>query len=130
MTDSRNAIGQQLLADLFGIAPERLADGEALSDLLQAAAERSGLNPITMPIVIPFRAVTPGGRAGVTGFIVLAESHIAFHSYPELGFLAVDVFTCGPNAQPQAALDVFVEQLKPEQIICRSYVRGDPLADR
>jgi len=117
-------MGQHLLADLFGITPERLADGEALSDLLQAAAERSGLNPITVPIVIPFRAVTPGGQAGVTGFIVLAESHIAFHSYPEMGFLAVDVFTCGPNAQPEAALNVFVERLQPKQTVLHNLMRG------
>jgi S-adenosylmethionine/arginine decarboxylase-like enzyme len=52
-----------------------------------------------------------------------------FHSYPELSFLAVDMFTCGPNAQPEAALDVFVEQLKPEQTIVRSYVRGNPSAE-
>ena len=67
---------------------------------MQEAAERSGLRAITVPVVVPFTAVAPGGQAGVTGFIVLAESHIAFHSYPESGFLSEDVFTCGPNTNP------------------------------
>ena len=60
----------------------------------------------------------------VAGFFFLAESHSAFHSYPELSFLAVDMFTCGPNAQPQAALDVFVERLKPQQTVVHSLARG------
>ena len=122
--DERMPIGQHLLADLSGIAPERLADSTSLAELLEKAAERSGLNAITAPVIVPFKAVTAGGQAGVTGFIVLAESHIAFHSYPELGFMAVDVFTCGPNAQPQAALDVFIERLKPERIATQQVMRG------
>ena len=62
---------------------------------------------------------------GVTGFTILAESHITFHSHPERGYLAVDVFTCGPLAQPQATLDVFVETLHPERTAFHSCVRGD-----
>jgi S-adenosylmethionine decarboxylase len=124
------ALGQHLLADLFGIAPSKLADDELLRSLLELAAGRSGLHPITEPIVVSFKAVAPEGQAGVTGFIVLAESHIAFHSYPELGFLAVDVFTCGANANPQAALDVFVERFEPERTVVHSYARGDSSADQ
>lgn len=116
-------IGFHLLADLFGIAADRLADGDELRALLRVAAERSGLHTITEPVVVPFQA-TAARQAGVTGFVILAESHIAFHSYPELGFVAVDVFTCGPNAQPQAALDVFVQRLRPERTVIRRYVRG------
>lgn len=121
---SSNAIGQHVLADLFGIAPERLADSVSLAELLKDAAKRSGLNALAEPIVVPFKAPTTGGQAGVTGFIVLAESHIAFHSYPEWGFMAVDVFTCGTNAHPQAALDVFVERLKPEETVTHRWARG------
>ena len=107
-----------------------MANSELLGSLLKQAAERSRLHTITSPVVIPFTAVTPEGQAGVTGFIVLAESHIAFHSYPELGFLAVDVFTCGANANPQAALAVFIERLKPERTIIRCFTRGDSSADK
>jgi S-adenosylmethionine decarboxylase len=114
-----------LLADLFGVAAEKLCDAKGLEALLKESAARSGLHALAEPVVIPFGANASGGHAGVTGFIVLAESHIAFHSYPELGYLAVDVFTCGPNAQPQAALDVFIERLQPARTVVRSYVRGD-----
>ncbi len=130
MIQARSAIGEHLLADLFDIAPSELADGELLGSLLKQAAERCGLHAITEPVVISFNAMAPEGQAGVTGFIVLAESHIAFHSYPESGFLAVDVFTCGANAHPHAALDVFVERLEPKRTTIRSYTRGAPSADQ
>lgn len=124
MVEKLNAVSQHLLADRYGIALERLADGETSSDLLQATAERSGLRAITAPTVIPFKAARPGGQAGVTGFIVLAKSHVAFHSCPEPGFMVMDMSACGPNAQPQAALDIFVEQLEPEQRVIHYWMRG------
>lgn len=129
MAGLNEGIGQHLLADLFGITAERLADEEELYTLLHEAAARSGLHTISQPVVVHFGATVPGGQAGVTGFVILAESHIAFHSYPELGFLAVDVFTCGPNAQPQAALDVFIERLHPQRTCIQSWTRGVPLSE-
>ncbi len=117
-------IGTHLLADLFGVAAEKLCDAKGLEALLKESAARSGLRAIAEPVVIPFGAGTPEGHVGITGFIVLAESHIAFHSYPELGYLAVDLFTCGSKAQPQAALDVFVETLRPGRTVVNCYVRG------
>ena len=125
-------IGQHLLADLFGVAPEQLANAEDLRQLLHEAAAHSGLHAIAEPAVIPFQAAEPQalystpGYGGVTGFVVLAESHIAFHSYPELGFVAVDVFTCGANARPQAALEVFIARLHPQQTVIRICARGEP----
>ena len=124
MARLNEGIGTHWLADLFGVAAEKLRDAEGLNALLRESATRSGLHALAEPAVIPFGAHASGGHAGVTGFIVLAESHIAFHSYPELGYLAVDVFTCGPNAQPQAALDVFVKALRPERTVVNCYVRG------
>lgn len=99
-------IGRHLLSDLYGIEPERLQDAERLATCLEAAARRCGLTPLGPPTMHGF----PGG--GVTGVILLAESHIALHTYPERGFLALDVFSCG-EADPQAALAVFREALLP-----------------
>jgi S-adenosylmethionine decarboxylase len=40
---------------------------------------------------------------GVTGFVLLAESHISIHTWPELGYAAIDVYTCGTSTKPEAA---------------------------
>jgi S-adenosylmethionine decarboxylase len=95
-----------LLADLTGVAPAPLCDEARLRGCLLAAAAAAHLHPVAAPCLHRF----PGG--GLTGFLLLAESHIAFHSYPECGYLAVDIFTCGAT-DPAAALAVFLDSLAP-----------------
>ena len=105
-------IGQHILADLYGVASERLVDARLLADCLGAAARRGGMNPIGPPVLHRFE----GG--GLTGYLLLSESHIALHTYPEHRYLALDIFSCG-HADSKAALSVFLDALKPgrEQII-------------
>jgi S-adenosylmethionine decarboxylase len=115
-------IGCHLLADLFGVEAALLADAGLLRQLLLDAVARSGLRAVAEPVIVSFQ---PG--AGVTGFVVLAESHIAVHSYPERGYLAVDIFTCGPHADPGAALAAIADRLRPKRTESHRHVRGRPL---
>jgi S-adenosylmethionine decarboxylase len=48
---------------------------------------------------------------GISGVVVIAESHLAIHTWPEYRYAAVDVFSCGEVLQPQVAVDYLVEQL-------------------
>jgi S-adenosylmethionine decarboxylase len=48
---------------------------------------------------------------GISGVVVIAESHLAIHTWPEYRYAAVDVFSCGDVLQPQVAADYLVEQL-------------------
>ncbi len=50
---------------------------------------------------------------GLTGFAILAESHLSIHSWPELNYLAVDIFTCGTNTDPHAALRYLKRTFQP-----------------
>jgi S-adenosylmethionine decarboxylase len=61
---------------------------------------------------------------GVTVMVLLAESHISLHSWPEYDYVAIDVFTCGQNMNPQAAIDYLEERLKPSKIETRKIIRG------
>lgn len=97
-------VGRHLLADLHGAEPARLDDAELLARCLREAAERCRLTPIGGPVMHRF----PGG--GVTGFLLLSESHIALHTYPERGFMALDVFSCGAG-DPRSAVEVFEKAL-------------------
>ena len=117
-----SGIGCHLLADLFGVEAALLADAGLLRQLLLEAVARSGLRAVAEPVVVSFQ---PG--AGVTGFVVLAESHIAVHSYPERGYLAVDIFTCGPHADPDAALEAIADRLHPLRTDAHRHVRGRAL---
>lgn len=61
---------------------------------------------------------------GVTGVVVLAESHISIHTWPELGYAAIDIFTCGTEAQPRLACDYLVKQLGAGRKDIQEFPRG------
>ena len=113
-------IGRHLLADLYGVSPERLDDVELLRACLEGAARVCGLTPVAAPALHRFE----GG--GVTGFLMLAESHVALHTYPEHGYMALDIFSCGA-ADPCQALAVCRELLEPGEVRVRVAPRGEEL---
>jgi S-adenosylmethionine decarboxylase len=61
---------------------------------------------------------------GVTALALLAESHISIHTWPELGYAACDVFTCGEEAQPEQACQHLAEALQSERYDMRRLPRG------
>jgi S-adenosylmethionine decarboxylase len=61
---------------------------------------------------------------GVTGVAVLSESHLSVHSWPEYGYLAADVFTCGATTDPGAAVDVLRRYFKPRRVELQELRRG------
>lgn len=61
---------------------------------------------------------------GITGVLLLAESHIALHSWPEINYLAIDIFTCGDKANPYKALEYFKKVFNPKKIEVRAIKRG------
>jgi S-adenosylmethionine decarboxylase len=81
--------GLHLTADLHGCAAgPALTDPERLRALCRAAVDASGLQPVGEL----FHAF--GAPGGVTGVVLLAESHVAVHTWPELGRVTLDVFVC------------------------------------
>lgn len=61
---------------------------------------------------------------GVTGVAALAESHLTLHSWPEHGYLAADVFTCGDQVDPLALVDVLTEWFEPGFVEVKELERG------
>ena len=64
---------------------------------------------------------------GVTAFALLAESHISIHTWPELGYAAIDVFTCGQRAMPERAIHFLVQALQAERHTVKRVERGTGL---
>lgn len=100
--------GSHLLADLSGIHASRLSDCDELEALLRSAAAAAGAR------VLHSHFHGFGEGLGVTGVVLLAESHISIHTWPEDGFAAVDIFMCGAS-QPQTALAVIRDALAPQR---------------
>ncbi|WP_288380031.1 adenosylmethionine decarboxylase [uncultured Massilia sp.] len=109
--------GIHLLADLAGIHAALLVDADAIDALLRTAAVAAGAR------ILHSHFHTFGPGMGVTGVLLLAESHISIHTWPEHGFAAADIFMCG-DAQPQRALDLIDAALKPGTRSVRTIARG------
>jgi S-adenosylmethionine decarboxylase len=99
------SLGRHLLCEYHGCDRELLNRPDALRTVLLAAVDRSGATPIH-DFVHNF---TPHG---VTGIVVIAESHFAIHTWPEYGFAAVDLFTCGDTVDPWAAFEHLAMSLR------------------
>ncbi|KQQ32826.1 S-adenosylmethionine decarboxylase proenzyme [Duganella sp. Leaf126] len=117
-TDHRPT-GSHLLADLGGIAADKLCSCDTLDVLLRTAAGAAGAR------VLHSHFHGFGDGQGVTGVVLLAESHISIHTWPECGFAALDIFMCG-TAQPQLALAVVVQALAPSSHSVQAIERAPP----
>ncbi|WP_201799812.1 adenosylmethionine decarboxylase [Andreprevotia sp. IGB-42] len=112
-----DAIGRHLLLDVHGVAAALLTDAAVLEHMLRAAAQTAGATAL----FAHFHAFGVG--QGVTGVLLLMESHISIHTWPEHGYAALDIFMCG-HAQPQRAVDALLAALAPQTHTLRDVARG------
>lgn len=90
--------GTEWIIDARGCDPAALCDHTRLRALFDRLIEALRLTPVAAPVWYTFPA--PGG---ITGFVVLAESHLACHTFPEFGTICVNVFCCRDRADFDAA---------------------------
>ncbi len=110
-------LGRHVLADLHGVDAVPLRDPQGLRDLLAAAAVGAGAH------VLGAHFHHFGGGQGVTGVVLLSESHITIHTWPERNYAALDVFMCG-HASPERAVEHIRAALAPAQIDITTVPRG------
>lgn len=117
MTTVHETPGRHVLADFRGVPADRLTDAGLLESQMIAAAQAAGAQ------VLSAHFHHFGVGAGVTGVVMLSESHISIHSWPEHQFAAVDIFMCGA-AQPELALSYLQAALAPESVHVTTVARG------
>lgn len=98
-------IGMHVVLDLYECDPEILDDIEKIEEILTKAAEVANATIIDKR----FHKFSP---QGVSGVVVVSESHIAIHTWPEHGYAAVDVYTCGDHTMPLKASEYIIKELK------------------
>ncbi len=86
--------GREWIVEAHGCDPAALADPEALRALFARMIEELGLHPVTEPLWHKFP-----GPGGITGLCLLAESHLACHTFPEHGSLCLNLFCCTPRPE-------------------------------
>lgn len=112
----RPPYGVHLLVEYRECAPEVLDDPAELERVLQAAAAVIGAKVVTSA----FHRFVPHG---VTGFLLLEESHLSIHTWPEQAYAAVDLFSCGAT-EPGLAVDVLRGALGAGRVCELRVVRG------
>ncbi len=97
-----SALGRHILVEFFGCSSEKLNDVSTTESGMVNAAEKAGATVINST----FHHFSP---YGVSGVVVIQESHLAIHTWPEYQYAAVDLFTCGDSVNPWVSFDFLKE---------------------
>lgn len=112
-----STFGRHVAVDTWGVNFEMLNNADFLQAQMVEAAEACGATVMS----VQSKQFEP---QGATVLVLLSESHLSIHTYPERGFAAIDCYTCGETVDPQLAIDYLVSVLKPEKTYAKKLVRG------
>lgn len=107
--DEAPSLGSHLLVELYGCDQESLESERSVGTAMHEAARRSNATVVEHS----FHEFKP---YGVSGAVIIQESHYTIHTWPEHGYAAVDLFYCGGTVQVQEAVHVLRERFKPQRI--------------
>ncbi|MBM3463090.1 MAG: S-adenosylmethionine decarboxylase proenzyme [Armatimonadetes bacterium] len=113
------ALGRHIVAELSLCEPGVLSDIAKVRDIMVRAA----LAAKATVRESAFHKFEPGG---VSGVVVLAESHLSIHTWPEFGYAAIDIYTCGETADPWRACEFLAEKFSAQNISTTVVERGIP----
>jgi S-adenosylmethionine decarboxylase len=114
-----DTLGRHVIAELDGCDERILRDSDAIRRHLLEAARRAGATVLTEK-TFDFK------DGGVSGFVLLAESHISIHTWPEHHYAAIDIYTCGEHTMPDKGCIHLADALGATQLRMTSLARGVP----
>ena len=112
-----HALGRHLVLELNGCNPKLLGDVKRVEEAMVAAAKIAKATIVG----VHFHQFSP---FGVSGVVVIAESHVAIHTWPEHAYAAVDIFTCGETLNSELAAQYLVEKFQSRQPSLMELKRG------
>lgn len=115
--NNANFAGMHLIVDFWDSNEEILKDSDAIRSSLIRAAKAAGAT------VLADNFHYFGEESGVTGVVVLSESHISIHTWPEEGYAAVDIFMCG-DCDPRKSVNVIATALESSRFDSNLLFRG------
>lgn len=112
-----STFGRHIAIDTWGVDFNVLNNAELLQNHMIEAAEACGATVMS----VQAKEFDP---QGATVLVLLSESHLSIHTYPEKGFAALDCYTCGETIDPEVAIEFMVKALRPEKVYARKLIRG------
>ncbi len=122
--------GLHLTADIAGCRMNRglMTDASKLRSACLTLVELSGLTAVS-EVFFEFPAANGNDSGGVTGTVLLAESHLAIHTWPELSAVTLDVYVCNYSMdnshKARKLIEAMVDLFKPDTIIRKQLERGE-----
>ncbi|HHV93319.1 MAG TPA: S-adenosylmethionine decarboxylase proenzyme [Firmicutes bacterium] len=113
----KNALGRHVLCEAYGCDPKVLDDREKIEQIMIQAAQHAGAE-------VRETAFHKFAPQGVSGVVVISESHLAIHTWPEYEYAAIDVFTCGSRVDPWNALEYMLKHFKAKDSDSSEIKRG------
>ncbi len=112
-----NHLGDHLLIELYDCDTNPINDVIKIEELMLEAVKISGATTLNSA----FHKFSPHG---VSGVVVISESHFSIHTWPEYGYCALDIFTCCNEIKSEKALDFLKEELRAGSISVTEVKRG------
>ncbi|WP_123053810.1 adenosylmethionine decarboxylase [Clostridium sp. JN-1] len=112
-----NELGRHILSEIYGCNSEILNNKELIEKIMVDSALKAGAEVRE----VVFHKFSP---QGVSGVVIISESHLTIHTWPELGYAAVDVFTCGDRINPWNACNYMTEKLDAKNMTATEVKRG------
>lgn len=114
---SMKLMGRHILAEIYGCDFDILNNQEKIEEIMVNAALEAGAEVREYV----FHKFSP---QGISGVVVISESHLTIHTWPELGYAAVDVFTCGDRVDPWDACNYLSSRFNAKQLKAEETTRG------
>lgn len=102
--------GEHLMIDGYGGDLEKLADKELVRSFLDELPILLGMRVIAQPQLVVFPGNDRKDPGGITGVVLIAESHISIHTFPKRGFLTADVYSCRNGMDTALIIDYFTKR--------------------
>ncbi|CAD7777614.1 MAG: S-adenosylmethionine decarboxylase proenzyme [Candidatus Methanoperedenaceae archaeon GB50] len=115
-------MGKHLILELWGCNGRVLNSEMLIKGMLEKAVEVSG----TTLVELKTHKFNPQGLSAVA---LLKESYMSIHSWPEIGYAAIDIYTCVPYVRPEEVVSVVKQYLKPKKMHVLDFHRGDSYSD-
>jgi len=110
-------LGRHLLVELYGCDAKVLTDVRRVEDVMVGAAKAAKATIVD----VVFHMFNPHGISGV---VVIEESHLSIHTWPEHGFASIDLYTCGNKVNPWRAYRYLVRHFRPKNVTAMELKRG------
>ena len=118
-TKSSENVGRHCILELYQCDHAKLNDEAFIRTTITSSAKIAGATLLSL-VTHSFKP------QGVTGIALLAESHISIHTWPEIGYAAIDVFTCGDHTMPDKACKLFFKDFLAKHFIFKNIAREIP----